>query len=94
MSSLISTIKIQDKTTHCFQDNMPLVNFPLQLPLSTAVCLGLHAVVKHAPGTGVQRKKQARAFGTCPFGALIQASEKRHASWREIFQINYYFPIK
>lgn len=54
---------------------------------------GAHAVVKHAPGTGGPREKQARAFGTCPFGALIQASERGIVLERD-FQINYYFPIK
>ena len=75
MCTLISTIKIQDKTTCCFKITFLSLTSHFNYP-SQQLCGQSTGAGQRAPGTGGPRKKQARAFGACPFGALIQASER------------------
>lgn len=75
MCSLISTIKIQDKTTCCFKITCLTLNFHFNSPsqqLSARSTYTGQTCFRHWRS----KKKTGQVFWSLPFGAVIQASER------------------
>lgn len=72
---------------------MPLVNFPLQLPLSTAVCLEHMQWLNMLQALEVQEKNRPGLLEPALLELWFKPVKEAYVLERD-FQINYYFPIK